>query len=56
MQRNRSRRLLRAAWSQLPDQAKEGTDVVLVARRNILKIGSPAVAGEVSDLISKAAR
>jgi ribonuclease P protein component len=56
VQRNRSRRLLRAAWSQIADRAEEGTDVVLVARRNILEIGSAEVAGEISALLFGGAR
>lgn len=56
VQRNRSRRLLRAAWSQIADRAEEGTDVVLVARRNILEIGSAEVAGEISTLLFGGAR
>ena len=56
VQRNRSRRLLRAAWSQIADRAEEGTDVVLVARRNILEVGSADVAGEIAILLSGGAR
>lgn len=56
MQRNRARRLLRAAWVQVRGEAKEGTDVVLVARRNILHTGSPAVVEEISRLLREDAR
>lgn len=56
VQRNRARRLLRAAWTEISGRAEEGTDVVLVARRNILDIGSPAVSAELSALLSGSGR
>jgi ribonuclease P protein component len=51
VQRNRSRRVLRAAWAAARDHAHEEVDVVLVARRAILSTGSTQVALEIAALL-----
>jgi len=54
VQRNRARRLLRSAWSDLSVGTRSGMDVVLVARKAILDAKSHQVSGEIVELLRKA--
>jgi len=53
VQRNRARRLMRAAWSDIARDAQAGVDLVFVARRAILGAGSQRVATEIADLLRR---
>lgn len=54
VQRNRARRLLRAAWSELSTDTQGETDVVLVARKAILEAKSQHVTAEIAQMLRTA--
>ena len=54
VERNRARRILRAAWREVALQALEGFDVVLVAREAIRGAKTRDVVVEMSDLLQRA--
>jgi ribonuclease P protein component len=54
VQRNRARRILRAAWGELAPRVAEGYDVVLVAREAIRGARSHELVSEVDGLLSRA--
>jgi ribonuclease P protein component len=51
VQRNRARRVLRAAWRQVAEAA-QGRDAVLVAREPIVGAKSQDLVGEMTELLS----
>jgi ribonuclease P protein component len=51
VQRNRARRVLRAAWRQIAEAA-QGRDAVLVAREPIVGAKSQDLVGEMTELLS----
>jgi len=53
VQRNRARRLMRAAWSGVSSDAHGGSDLVFVARKTILTAKSQQVAAEIADLLRR---
>ena len=53
VQRNRARRVLKAAWGGLAGRVREDQDVVLVARKTILGAGSPEIGDELSLLLRR---
>jgi ribonuclease P protein component len=54
VERNRARRILRAAWRDVAPEASEGYDVVLVAREAIRGAKTRDVVVEMSDLLHRA--
>lgn len=54
VQRNRARRILRAAWQQASPQVDEGLEVVLVAREAIRGAKTQDLVTEMSELFSRA--
>jgi ribonuclease P protein component len=52
VQRNRARRILRAAWSQVAAQVGDGYDVVLVARTGIRGAKTQDLVAEMTELLS----
>ena len=52
VQRNRARRVLRAAWSDI-SPGQEGSDVVFVARKGILGANSAQIEEELRALIGR---
>jgi ribonuclease P protein component len=52
--RNRARRILRAAWREVAPKFGSGYDVVLVARAGILKTRTHELVTEVAELLSRA--
>jgi ribonuclease P protein component len=52
--RNRARRLLREAWRSVGSRARQGCDVVLVARPAIAGARAPQVAEEVREVLIRA--
>jgi ribonuclease P protein component len=52
--RNRARRILRAAWREVAPKVGNGYDVVLVARAGILKTRTHELVTEVAELLSRA--
>jgi ribonuclease P protein component len=55
VQRNRARRVLRAAWTQVAPLVPE-RDAVLVARDTIAGAGTPEMVDEMSELMSEVGR
>jgi ribonuclease P protein component len=53
VQRNRARRVLRAAWSQIAPPVRS-RDAVLVARRTIAGATTQELVGEMTELMSEA--
>lgn len=51
VQRNRARRVLKAAWRQVAEAA-QGRDAVLVAREPIVGAKSQDLVGEMTELLS----
>src|SRR4029453_16317075 len=49
--RNRSRRILRAAWRELADEVEDGYDVVVVARAAIVGARTQELVAEVAELL-----
>ncbi len=54
VQRNRARRILRAAWKQVSVQVDEGLEVVLVAREAIRGAKTQDLVSEMSELFDRA--
>ena len=54
VQRNRARRLLRAAWQQVSPQVDEGFEVVLVAREAIRGARTQDLVAEMTELFERA--
>jgi ribonuclease P protein component len=54
VQRNRARRIMRAAWQQVAPRVAPGQDVVLVARASIRGARSHELVAEVEELLSRA--
>lgn len=52
--RNRARRILRAAWREVEPKVGDGYDVALVARAGILKTRTHELVTEVAELLSRA--
>ena len=52
--RNRARRILRAAWRELAPRIEEGFDVALVARETIRGTGAHELVAEVDGLLTRA--
>ena len=53
VERNRARRVLRAAWKDLAPRMQEGWDVVLVARESIRGAKSQDLVAEMEQLLSR---
>jgi len=53
VQRNRARRLMRAAWNDVSTDVRMGSDLVFVARKAILGARSQQVAAEIADLLRR---
>lgn len=51
VQRNRARRILSAAWSQVAPQVAEGHDVILVARAGIRGAKTQDLVAEMTELL-----
>ncbi|MEX2275547.1 MAG: ribonuclease P protein component [Actinomycetota bacterium] len=51
VQRNRSRRILRAAWRQVASGVAEGYDIAWVARQRILGAKTQDLVGEMTELL-----
>lgn len=54
VQRNRARRIMRAAWQQLAPQANEGFDLALVARVAIRGATTQDLVTEMTELLRRA--
>jgi len=54
VQRNRSKRLLRAAVNSLFDNISRGFDVVLIARKAVLEVNYQQVEGALKGLLQQA--
>jgi ribonuclease P protein component len=54
VERNRARRILRAAWREIAPLAREGWDVVLVARGSIRKAKTRDLVAEMEELLARA--
>jgi ribonuclease P protein component len=52
--RNRARRVLRAAWSELRPRAVRDSDIVLVARSAIRGTKTQDLVAELTDLLTRA--
>lgn len=52
--RNRARRILRAAWREFAPKIRDGYDVALVARRTIRGARTHELVAEVERLLSRA--
>lgn len=53
VQRNRARRVMRAAWREVASAADRRDDVVIVARATIAKATSPELVGEIEELLRR---
>jgi len=51
VQRNRSRRILRAAWRQVAPGVVDGFDIAWVARQRILGAKTQDLVGEMTELL-----
>ena len=51
VQRNRARRVLRAAWEQIAPEVSEGYDIAWVARQDILGAKTQDLVGEMIELL-----
>lgn len=54
VQRNRARRILRAAWRDIASRVREGSDIVLVARNSIRGAKADELIEEISGLCRRA--
>jgi len=54
VQRNRARRILRAAWRDIASRVREGSDIVLVARNSIRAAKADELIEEISGLCRRA--
>jgi len=54
VERNRARRILRAAWRQVAPTVAEGYDVVLVARQGIRGAKTQDLVDEMTELLRRA--
>ena len=54
VERNRARRILRAAWHEVAPAVPEGHDVVLVARQGIRGAKTQDLVGEMIELLRRA--
>lgn len=54
VERNRARRILRAAWRQVAPQVMDGMDVVLVAREAIRGARTQDLVAEMTELLPAA--
>ena len=52
--RNRARRILRAAWREVAPKVGDGYDVALVARARILETRTHELVTEVAELLARA--
>jgi ribonuclease P protein component len=52
--RNRARRILRAAWRELAPRVREGYDIALVARGTIRGAKTQDLVAEMDDLLTRA--
>jgi ribonuclease P protein component len=53
VRRNRARRILREAWSEVSPQVKDGYDVVLVARQAIRGAMTQDLVAEMTELLRR---
>ena len=53
VERNRARRILRAAWREVAPQAEHGNDVVLVAREAIRGAKTQDLVAEMTELLCR---
>lgn len=53
VERNRARRILRAAWREVAPQAGNDNDVVLVARKAILGANTQDLVADMTELLSR---
>ena len=53
VERNRARRILRAAWCEVASQTGDGNDVVLVAREAIRGAKTQDLVAEMMELLSR---
>ena len=53
VERNRARRILRAAWHEVASQAADGNDVVLVAREAIRGAKTQDLVSEMTELLRR---
>ncbi|MEA2579189.1 MAG: Ribonuclease [Actinomycetota bacterium] len=56
VERNRAKRILRAAWREIASEAGDATDVVLVAREGIRGVKTQDLVRELRDLLSAGVR
>ncbi len=56
VERNRARRILRAAWQQVAPQARDGYDAVLVARAAIRGAKTQDLVAEMTELLADGTR
>lgn len=54
VQRNRARRILRAAWRDIASRVREGSDIVLVARNSIRGAKADDLIEEITGLCRRA--
>ena len=54
VERNRARRVLRAAWRELAPRAREGYDIALVARATIRGAKTQDLVSEMRELLARA--
>jgi ribonuclease P protein component len=54
VERNRARRILRAAWHEVAPTVEEGHDIVLVARQGIRDAKTQDLVGEMTELLRRA--
>lgn len=52
--RNRARRILRAAWREVAPKVGDGYDIALVARAGILETRTHELVTEVAELLARA--
>ena len=53
VERNRARRILRAAWSEVASQVGNDKDVVLVARRSIVGAKAQDLVADMTELLRR---
>ena len=54
VERNRARRILKEAWRLLAPRARQGQDVLLVARAGVAEVGTPRVMTEMDRVLTTA--
>jgi ribonuclease P protein component len=52
VERNRAKRILRAAWREIPSDASDASDVVLVAREGVRGMKTQDLVSELRELLA----